>query len=361
MAVAEADEVLRYDRVEGWPAPEEQSAWFGDEASERMLIDAYRSGRMHHAWLIGGPKGIGKATLAYRFARFVLAHPDPATIPPDADLSIAETSPAFRKVANRAHPNLLILERPWDDRNGRFRTDLTVDEIRKTVSFFGSTSGEPGWRIAIVDPADDMNASSANALLKVLEEPPQRALFLLVSHAPGRLLPTIRSRSRRLDVTPLAENAIATALAAHGEDAAPADLALAAALAHGSLRRAILLLEGGGIDTYRSLMQVLGRLPQVDMDALHAFADTIARRGNDDGWIGFADLLSDWLNRRVRGEPEPESGQNLPSAVAGTPLERWTEVWENLRRSVEETDELNLDRKRAVLSILMSLVRATRM
>ena len=316
---------------------------------------------MHHAWLIGGPKGIGKATLAFRFARFVLAHPDPfsAEVAAATDLSVAPNHPAFRKVANRAHPNLLVLERPYDEQNKRFKTELTVPEIRKTVSFFGSTSGEDGWRIAVVDPADDMNASSANALLKVLEEPPARSLFLIVSHAPGRALATIRSRCRRLDLPPLTPEAIAEAMRAHGE--VDEDLELAAELAEGSLRRAILLMEGGGIETYRALTKLLARLPDLDIEAAHAFADSISGRGNDDAWVGFTDMLAAWLNRRVRGENEPESGAAPSAAIAAVPLERWAEVWETLRRSTEDTDEYNLDRKRTVLSILMALARATRM
>ena len=362
MATVELDETIRFDRVEGWPAPEEQPAWFGDNATERALLDAYRSGRMHHAWMIGGPKGIGKATLAYRFARFVLAHPDPRapSIADATDLSVAETAPAFRKVANRAHPNLLILERPWDEEKKRFKTVVAVDEIRRTVSFFGTTGGEDNWRIAIVDPADDMNDASANALLKVLEEPPSRSLFLIVSHAPGRALPTIRSRCRKLEVPPLSADAIAMALRQHGEADAE-DFGLAASLSEGSMRRAILLSEGDGIATYRALVKLLARLPDLDIDALHAFADSVSGKGDEDGWTAFYDLLAGWLNRRVRGEPEPEGDTPLARAAEAAPLERWAEVWENLRASVEQTDELNLDRKRTVLSILMALARATRM
>ena len=361
MAAAEAEDLIRFDRVEGWPAPEEQPAWFGNAVAEATLLDAYRSGRMHHAWLIGGPKGIGKATLAYRFARFVFAPPDPssADLAAAMDLDVPDDRPAFRKVANRAHPNLLVLERPYDEQNKRFKTELTVPEIRKTVSFFGSTSGEAGWRIAVVDPADDMNASSANALLKVLEEPPQRSLFLIVSHAPGRALATIRSRCRRLDVPPLLPEAIVEALRAHGD--VDDDLDLAAGLAEGSLRRAIRLMDGGGIDTYRGLSRLLARLPDLDIEAAHAFADSVSGRGDDDAWVGFTDMLAAWLNRRVRGENEPESGAPPSQASAAVPLERWAEVWETLRRSAEQTDELNLDRKRTVLSILMALARATRM
>ncbi len=360
MATAEPDTTIRYDRVDGWPAPEEQPVWYGDRGVERALLDGYRSGRMHHAWLIGGAKGIGKATLAYRFARFVLAHPDPSTAPDADDLTVPETSPAFRKVANRAHPNLLILERPWDTDKKRFRTELTVPEIRKTVSFFGSTSGEAGWRIAVVDPADDLNQSAANALLKVLEEPPTRSLFLIVSHAPGRALATIRSRCRRLEVPPLSHEAIATALSAHGV-AEQEDIALAAELADGSLRRAIELAEGEGIDTYRALARLLARLPDLDIGEVHDFADSVTGRGNDDGWRAFRDLMADWLSRRVRGADEPETGIALAPAARAAPLERWAEVWETLRASAEQTDDLNLDRKRTVLSTLMALARAIRM
>ena len=364
MPATDDDDRLRFDRVEDWPAPEEQPFWYGDTAPESALLDAYRSGRMHHAWLLGGPKGVGKATLAFRFARFVLANPDPhaAAVTAATDLSVPETHPAFRKVANRAHPNLLVLERPWDEQNKRFKTVVAVDEIRRTIAFFGLTSGEDNWRLAVVDPADDMNDASANALLKVLEEPPKRSLFLIVAHAPGRALPTIRSRTRRLDVPPLAPEAIAAAFRDHGEDGvSDADLALAGQLAGGSLRRAIGLVEGGGIETYRDLTKLLARLPEVDVEAMHAFADAVSGRRADDEWTGFADLLSGWLNRRVRGENEPETTTMVSPAAQAAPLERWAEVWEDLRRSTDQSDEYNLDRKRTVLSVLMSLARATRM
>jgi DNA polymerase-3 subunit delta' len=361
MAAAEAEEVIRYDALEGWPAPEERTEWFGDPGAERTLLDAYRSGRMHHAWLLGGPKGIGKATLAYRFARFLFAHPDPASpeVAAATDLSVPETARAFRQVMARAHPNLLIMERPLDERSGNFRTELTVDVVRRTVSFYGTTSGEAGWRIAIVDPADDLNPSAANALLKVLEEPPARSLFLLVSHAPGRLLPTIRSRSRRLDLAPLSATAISSALQGRAEEGADADLA--ARLAEGSLRRAILLTEGGGTDTYREFVTLLAKLPDYDIAAMHDFADRVTGRRDDEAWNGFLDMAAGWLNRRVRGESEPESGIPLSKAAQAAPLERWAEVWEKLRTSASDTDEYNLDRKRTVLTILMSLARATRM
>ncbi len=359
-----ADEILRLDALEGWPPPEAQPRWYGGPTAETTLLDAYRGGRMHHAWLLGGQKGIGKATLAYRFARFAFAHPDPASAAASnaADLAVPEDHPAFRRVAGRAHPNLLAMERPWDDKNKRYKTELAVDEIRRTVGFFGSTSGEGGWRIAIVDPADEMNPSAANALLKVLEEPPSRSLFFVISHTPGRLLPTIRSRCRRLDLAPLSAETIAGAIRDNGSiDSDDADIALAAALAQGSLRRAILLLEEGGIDTYRAFARFAATVGEPDVTAMHALADSVSGRAADDAYYGFLDTVRAWLGRRVRDESEPVSEATPGQAVRAVPLARWAEVWEKVAQSSTEADDLNLDRKQVVLSILMSLARAARM
>ncbi len=361
--MADPGSLSRLDKIGDWPAPEERPDWFGATVAERTLLDAYRGGRMHHAWLLGGPKGIGKATLAYRFARFAFAHPDPRS--PEAagatDLSVPADRPAFRRVANRSHPNLLALERPWDDDNKRYKTQLTIAEIRRTVAFFGSTGGEPGWRIAIVDPADDMNPNAANALLKVLEEPPARALFFIISHAPGRLLPTIRSRCRQLELAPLPPETIAAALREAPATPDSDDIRLAAALAEGSLRRAILLIEEGGIVTYREFARLTARLPQIDVAAMHAFAESVSKRGADDAYGGFLDLIRDWLGRRVRGEPEPDEPHSPAEGLRAVPLARWAEVWEKVAQSSGDAEELNLDRKQVVLSILMTLARATRM
>jgi DNA polymerase-3 subunit delta' len=199
-------------------------------------------------------------------------------------------------------------------------------------------------------------------LLKVLEEPPARSLFLMVSHAPGRLLPTIRSRARRLDLQPLPIGTLIAALtqSERGTQAAADDLKLAAELADGSLRRGIQLLEGSGIDLYRAFSRLVAQLPDVEIAAMHAFADAVSGYRDDTQWTTFRDLLSGWLNRRVRGEGEPD-GQALPAAARTASLERWAEVWEKMTVLSEDTDEYNLDRKRTVLSILMAIARATRM
>jgi len=157
--------------------PRATTGLFGHAQAEAAFLSAYRSGRVPHAFLIAGAKGIGKATLAYRIARFVLAHPDPAAreVAAASTLFVDGNNPVARRIAARAQPDLLIIERTLNDK-GVLHKQIAVEDIRRTVGFFGSTAGEGGWRIAIVDAVDELNRSGTNALLKVLEEPPRRSL-----------------------------------------------------------------------------------------------------------------------------------------------------------------------------------------
>src|SRR5262249_40532591 len=187
------------------PFPRETTVLYGHADAERALLAAYRGARFPHAWLIGGRSGIGKATLAYRMARFVLAHPDPAAaaVQEAQTLEIPADHRVARQVGAQGHSDLLVLERTVNEKTGKLFTVIRVEDVRRTVPFFGSTAGEGGWRVCIVDCADELQyPQAANALLKILEEPPANALLLLVSHAPARLLPTIRSRCRRLMLRP---------------------------------------------------------------------------------------------------------------------------------------------------------------
>jgi DNA polymerase-3 subunit delta' len=358
--MADADERIRYDAIEGWPHPSEQSKWLGGPRVEATLRNAYLSGRMHHAWLIGAPKGYGKATLAYRFARFALAYPR-GDAPPGAGLDLPPEHAAFRKVAAGSHPNLLTLERDWDDKNKKYKTEISVDQVRRTIGFFGSTPGEAGYRVAIVDAADDLSVSAANALLKMLEEPPAQAIFLVLANVPGKLLPTIRSRCVRLDLDPIPTPAIAAALHGAGEEGTPEDIDLAASLAQGSLRRAIMLIRGGGAGLYGEMTALLSRLPKLDVERLHAFAETVGAPRRDDAYTLFLDLLFAWLGRRVRREPELTRAAQPGEILESVPLARWAEVWEKTHASTSDAEEYNLDRKQVVLSTFMTLARATRM
>lgn len=352
-SAAATDAAPEIDALDDLPLPRQRNDLIVQTEAERTLLDAYRSGRIHHAWILGGPKGIGKATLAFRFARFVLAHPDPKApeVLAARDLAVDPDHPVARRIAGGAHIDLLHLRRPWDEKGKRFKQDLPVDEIRRTVGFFGSTAGEGGWRIAIVDAADDLNTNAANALLKVLEEPPPRSLFLVVAHAPGRLLPTIRSRCRRLELDRLPPHRIAEALSDFGIEGDPATFAAAAELADGSLRRAALLVKNDGVRLRRSLEKIVAGLPELDVRAAHGFADLVAQRGADDAFEIAVDFLLDLVGMRAR-----EALAGLGNGAAA----RFAEAHDEIGRIIARTEALNLDRKAAILAAIRTLAEAAR-
>jgi DNA polymerase III subunit delta' len=340
------------------PLSRETTVLFGHHAAEQEFLAAYRSGRLPHSWLISGEAGIGKATFAYRIARFVLAHPDPfadpsaAAVRSAASLALDPSHPTVRRIAGNAHTDLLVLERIPGD-TGALRTVITVDQVRRIVSFFGSTAGEGGWRVCIVDTADELQYPQAsNALLKMLEEPPARSLFLLVSHSPGRLLPTIRSRCRRLILKPLdAADVAAAATAALGPDADAAALAAAAQAAGGSVARAI-ALAGGPLLALRQRVEVmLDALPATDPGALHALGDQLDRdRSLLDAFFGTG---RDWLVRRRDAEvkrPRPDLAR-----LAGT-----ADLWDKLNRSARDVEIYNLEKKPLVFTIFGLLAEASR-
>jgi DNA polymerase-3 subunit delta' len=333
------------------PHPRETTALFGHAEAQQTLLAAYRSGRVPHAWLIGGENGIGKATLAYRFARFVLAHPDPKSpaVQSAASLDVPADHATARRIAGRAHSDLLVLERVINEKTGKLFTETRVEQVRESVSFFGSTAGEGGWRVAIVDPIEDLNRTGINALLKVLEEPPQRALLLLVTDAPGRVLPTIRSRCRALILRPLSEDEVAQAVAtALGEARVSDEIRAAAAASGGSVRRALMLLEGDALELRQQMLALLARLPDLDPRALHALGDEIA--GTDvETLAAFMDTVNAWLGERLRTEPQQAER-----------LARIADVWASVNAAGRDTEAYNLDRKPFVFSVFGKLADAAR-
>src|SRR4051794_25841643 len=276
--------------------PRETGALFGHREAEMALLNAYRSGRIPHAWLIGGPQGIGKATLAYRMARFVLAHRNPlaSEVQRAETLAVDPSDPVARHVAAGAHGGLLTLERTLNEK-GVMRTVITVDETRETISFFGSTAAVEGWRVCIVDTVDELNPNAANALLKILEEPPQQSLFLLVSHAPSRVLPTIQSRCRKLALRSLdPADVLRAAETATGADPGDPALAEAAAASEGSVARALLLIGGDALKLQQRTAALLATLPRVDPRELHALGDALG--GSDRAVLAsFLDSIERWV------------------------------------------------------------------
>jgi DNA polymerase-3 subunit delta' len=328
--------------------PRETQQLFGHAEAERTLLDAYRSGRIPHAWLIGGPRGIGKATLAYRMARFVLAHPDPQdpAVQSARSLAVDPDHPVARRMAAQAQGDLLVLERTLNDK-GKLRQDIAVDDVRRTVSFFGSTAGEGGWRVAIVDAVDELNDAGANALLKIIEEPPPRTLVLLISHARGLVMPTIRSRCRVLDLRPLPPVEVAEAVAAALGRDVEAEVMEAAGLADGSVGRALSMLEGPALALRQRLAQMLERLPETDPLALHALGDAMG--GVDPQPLAtFIDTVNAWLSARLAVPQE------------GARMARIAEAWEKVNRAASEVQEFNLERKPLVFSVFAVLAETAR-
>jgi DNA polymerase-3 subunit delta' len=356
------------------PAPRENPLLLGHAAAEEKLLQAYRSGRLPHAWLISGPRGIGKATLAFRFARFIFARGMnrgglfAAPAPPVDSLDLPPDHPVFRKVASGGLSDLLVVERSMDPRRKRLRSEIVVDDTRAIGGFLRLTPAEGAWRVVVLDGADMMNPNAANVLLKILEEPPERALLLLVSDNPGRLLPTIRSRCRHLPLKPLAEPVVAEALQRYRPDLAAADQAVLARLAEGSIGRALELAAAGGLGLYRALVKLLQALPEVDGAALHALAERFARGDGEETFRLLSELLPGWLARMVAlGAGEGPAGEALPGEAAAMrrlaerrSLDQWVEVWEKLTHLFAQVDDVNLDRKQVVLNAFFALEKAAR-
>lgn len=339
------------DRLPGWPHPRETLELAGHEVAERAFLDAVGQGRLHHAWLIGGPEGVGKATLAYRIARFLLSGGG-------VTLDVPAHDPAARRIAAQAHPDLLVLRRPWDDKAKRLKSVLTVDEVRRLAGFFGRHAGAGGWRVVIVDTVDHMNASAANALLKLLEEPPQRALLLLVSHAPARLLPTIRSRCRTLILRPLPADDLVEVIGRHlDEPQEEADRLLLAYLANGSIGRALQLASQDGVALYRDLSAMFADLPALDVDALHKLAGRFGPGA--DGERAFrvmTELFGDAVKSVIHlksgdaAAPPGTAGDALMRAAERGQLDRWLSAWDKMTTVFRDTLALNLDRRQAFLT-----------
>jgi DNA polymerase-3 subunit delta' len=335
-------------------APRETSVLFGHREAENALLSAYRGGRIPHAWLIGGPQGIGKATLAFRMARFVLSHRDPAS----AEVQRAETlwidpaAPTARQVATGAHGGLLTLERTANDK-GVLRTVITVDETRETITFFGSTAAAEGWRVCIVDTVDELNPNAANALLKILEEPPQRSLFLLVSHAPARVLATIQSRCRKLRLRAL-DTAEVVQAASEATGLAPSDPALneAAEASEGSVGRALTLMGGDQLKLIERTAALLANLPSLDPRELHALSDSLGISDRA-ALAAFVDSVERWVSERLR-QGASRGDASLPR------LAQLAEVWEKISRAARDTESYNLERKPLVFSVFGMLAEATR-
>lgn len=360
------------------PPPRANPLLIGHAQAEELLLAAYASGRLPHAWLISGPRGIGKATLAFRFARFLLSRGaggaaeeggeaglfgDTPVAASPSGMGLDPQHPVFRRIASGGHADLLTVERRVNDKTGRLRSEIVIDDVRGIASrLAGYTAAEGGWRVAIVDAAEEMNRSAANAILKVLEEPPAQTVLLLISHNPGRLLATIRSRCRRLPLRALCEADLSALLARYRPGLAAAERAALVHIADGSIGRALTLADQGGAEIYTGLLALMAGLPRLDLVALDRFGERLARPGAEEAYAVVTELVRRWLARLIRcaavgeaGAGDAEEWAVVTRIASAQSLDRWLEVWEKTCGLLARAESANLDRKQVVLNLFLNL------
>ena len=342
----------QHDTLDGVPEPSETARLVGHTQAATMLVAAYHAGKLPHALILAGPVGIGKATLAFHLAHHLLKHPKFEAAPE----TLAAPDPAsslFRQIATGAHPAVLHLTRPLNEKTKTYKTVVTVDEIRKVNRFLSMTSHDGGYRVVVIDPADDMNTNAANALLKNLEEPPARTLFILVVHAPGSLLPTIRSRCQLVRLAPLDTDDLMSVLEAV-DQSPPADPAARATLAKragGSVRTAILLTQYGGMEIAETLDALIAAR-KLDIVGAHRVAEAVSGR---DRAIAF-----DIFNRRVLDLLSDAARDAAHSGALGR-AKTLSDTWHEALNAISETETYNLDKKQHALMMIDRLNAAIRM
>jgi DNA polymerase III subunit delta' len=317
--------------------PRRRFVLYGHAEAEGHLLRAVQSGKLHHAWLISGNEGIGKATLAYRFARFLLAGGGPQA----AGLAVSPEGSASRQIAAGAHPDLFVLERALDTKNKKLKTVIAVEDTRDAIQFFSRTAGAGGWRVGIVDEAGDLNKESANALLKVIEEPPEKAVFLIVAHRLGTVLPTIRSRCIHLPLKPLS-TADTVKVLQEISPGAEQPLIEAAELSGGSPGRALQLIDSKGARAFAAFLAQT----QLSPAACVELGGQFAHRDNAADFAIFTDLLTSWIAAEARRRALAGDGEKLARAHG------------DIVYSIRQTDALNLDRRQTVVDALLRLDEA---
>ncbi|MEM9247804.1 MAG: DNA polymerase III subunit delta' [Pseudomonadota bacterium] len=366
------DDVPEPDCLHGAPHPRETGEVYGHGAAEQRVLEAFASGRMHHAWLLTGPRGIGKATLAWRIARFLLAQPLMAeegglfgTPAPPNTLDIAPDHPVARRLAALSEPRFHLLRRPYDAKTKKLKQEITIDAARALKSFFGLSAADGGRRVVLVDAADELNPNAANAILKLLEEPPANATLLLVAHQPARLLPTIRSRCRTLPLLPLRAEDLARALAQAGAAAVEGPTAPGlSVLAEGSVGAAWTLIEEEGLAFYAALVQLLSRAPEIDRPAALALAQTPADRF--ESRLALIEVLLSRLARAgVLGPPQSEAVPGEAALLArlapdARAARRWAALQEAQSARARHGAAVNLDPSALLLDTLLSIDAAAK-
>ncbi len=343
-------------------SPRDSTELFGHEAHEKMLLTLFNENKLPHALIFAGPMGIGKSTMAFRLARFLLKHGngddnqdslfgDAPAAPISMDIPIDD--PVFTKVASGGHPDLRYIERPLNDKGVKKGT-IDVESVRKIAPFLRMSAADGGWRVVIIDEADMMNKNAQNAILKVLEEPPPKAMLILICNRLGAMIPTIRSRCRTFHFQPLDNATQTTLLKRAAPEATAAELSLLTALSEGSIGRALTLYEEKGVNTLNSIIGFLESFPKWDWDKIHPWADNLSR--DDKAYLGFTSIM-EWVTASLlKGKavnatqiPEILRTAELQALQNHYSLEQWIGICEKLREHFTSIDIGNLDKRQGVL------------
>ncbi|MBL4928655.1 DNA polymerase III subunit delta' [Fuscibacter oryzae] len=361
-----SDDIPEPDRIEGAPHPRHTPHLFGQPHVEALFLKAFNTARLHHGWLITGPRGVGKATLAWKIARFLLATPEDEGMfapPPPETLDVPD-GPVPRRLAALSEPRLFLLRRPYDEKGGRLKQDITVDEVRKMKNFFALSAADGGRRVAIVDSVDEMNSSAANALLKLLEEPPPKVTLLLISHQPARLLPTIRSRCRDLRLGPLSPADLSDALTQAGGAVEPEQRAALAELAGGSVGEAFRMTNTEGLALYARVVELFATLPRMDRPRALALAEAGAARGAEATFELIVTLIDLFLARLARagtlGQTPPEAAPGEAALIARLSPDPWAaRHWADLAQTLglraRRGKAVNLDPAALLMDMVLRL------
>ncbi len=362
--MSDAGEQPEPDRVPGHPHPRETRRLFGQEIAEQGFLAAWEDKRLHHAWLLRGPRGIGKATLAYRIARALIADgPGPEQTGAPASLDAPDDCPVATRIRARSEPCLAVLRRSMNEKTGRLRGQIVVDDVRAVRRFLSLSAADGGWRAVIVDAADEMNRSAANALLKVLEEPPARTALLLVAHSPAALLATIRSRCRTLDLRPLGPVELSAALAEAEAPVAAEEAGPLALIAGGSVGEALRLTAGGGVALYGRLVALLGGGKGVERSGMMELAELVAGRGAEANYELVARLTLTLIGRLARhaaGRSEAEADPGEAALMAAVARNRaqaalWAEAAGRVAAATSHARAVNLDPGQTIIDTLLDL------
>lgn len=307
-----------------------------------QLKDVFDQGKLAGSWLVQGPYGVGKSALIRRFANFLLTGNEHSELTVHPDLKWIEkdyTEEEKKDIIKTIQAGKELDEDVKRDR----KSEITIDDIRKGIQFLSLTASGHKWRVLVIDTADDMNENAANALLKLLEEPPVRAVIFLLSHNPGKLLPTIRSRCRSIHLTPLSKDEMKSFITGSYPETENIDALVE--LSDGSIGKYYKLKEMNGLDYYQEITRLLDQYP-IDVTSLFVFAEKVSK--DDDVYDMIKDLLLSFVLVRIKKAPDRKEKLDL-----------YLEIWDDMVQQFKDVKSLYLDKKSTLVSLMLKIGRIT--